>query len=91
LFTDLLRAFRAGDMNGAARLQALADPLRQAFSLHTFPAVIKEALQMIGLPAGSCRKPVGPMPPDARRKLAEVLDRLSEARYLPEIAVRARA
>ena len=43
-------------------------------------------MRLIGLPAGPCRRPVGPMPPDARQKLAEVLDRLREARYLPEAA-----
>jgi 4-hydroxy-tetrahydrodipicolinate synthase len=91
LFVDLLRAFRAGDREQAARLQALADPLRQAFGLHTFPAVIKEALQLIGVPAGPCRRPVGPMPPDARQKLAEVLDRLREETYVPQAAAGVRA
>jgi 4-hydroxy-tetrahydrodipicolinate synthase len=76
LFVDLYRAFRAGDRTEAARLQALADPLRQAFSLSTFPSVIKEALRLVGLPAGPCRRPVGPMPADARQKLAEVLDQI---------------
>ncbi len=91
LFVDLLRAFRAGDIAEAARLQALADPLRQAFNLHTFPAVIKEALQMTGLPAGPCRRPVGPMPSDARRKLADVLDRLRKEQYIPQMAAEVRA
>lgn len=91
LFVDLLRAFRAGDRVEAARLQALADPLRQAFSLSTFPSVIKEALRLIGLPAGPCRRPVGPMPADARQELAKVLDRLREAHYLPETVAGARA
>jgi 4-hydroxy-tetrahydrodipicolinate synthase len=84
LFADLYRAFRAGDRTEAARLQALADPLRQAFNLSTFPSVIKEAMRLIGLPAGPCRRPVGPMPADARQKLAEVLDRLREAQYLSD-------
>jgi len=91
LFVDLYRAFRAGDRAEAARLQALADPLRQAFNLSTFPSVIKEALRLIGLPAGPCRRPVGPMAADARQKLAEVLDRLREAHYLPEAAAGVRA
>jgi 4-hydroxy-tetrahydrodipicolinate synthase len=91
LFVDLYRAFRAGDRAEAARLQALADPLRQAFSLSTFPSVIKEALSLIGLPAGPCRRPVGPMPADSRQKLAEVLNRLREAHYLPEAAAGVRA
>ena len=86
LFVDLLRAFREGDRDTAARLQSLADPLRQAFGLHTFPSVIKEAMQLAGLPAGPCRRPVGPMPAEARQKLAEVLDRLRAEHYLPETA-----
>ncbi|MFN7994410.1 MAG: 4-hydroxy-tetrahydrodipicolinate synthase [Bryobacteraceae bacterium] len=86
LFVDLVKAYRAGDAATAARLQALADPLRQAFSLHTFPGVVKEAMQMIGVPAGPCRRPVGPMPSEARQKLADVLDRLRQEHYLPETA-----
>lgn len=76
LFVDLLRAFRRGNLAEAARLQALADPLRQAFSLHTFPSVMKEAMALCGVPAGPCRRPVGPMPEDARAKLLSVLDTL---------------
>jgi 4-hydroxy-tetrahydrodipicolinate synthase len=86
LFVDLYRAYRAGNMEEAARLQALVDPLRQAFGLHTFPSVIKEAMAMIGYPAGPCRKPVGPMPPDAREKLRAVLAKLRDEKYLPEPA-----
>jgi 4-hydroxy-tetrahydrodipicolinate synthase len=84
LFVDLYRAFGSGNRAEAVRLQALADPLRQAFGLSTFPSVIKEAMRLIGLPAGPCRRPVGPMPADAGQKLAEVLDRLREAHYLSD-------
>ena len=86
LFVDLYRAFHAGNLDEAARLQALVDPLRQAFGLHTFPSVIKEAMAMIGYPAGPSRKPVGPMPPEARARLRGVLDTLKEAGYLPQPA-----
>ena len=86
LFVDLYRAIRDRRMDEAARLQALVDPLRQAFGLHTFPSVIKEAMRMIGYPAGPCRRPVGEMPPDARQKLAGVLDRLRGEGYLPKAA-----
>jgi len=91
LFVDLYRAFRAGNLVEAARLQALVDPLRQTFALHTFPAVIKEAMRMIGYPAGPCRKPVGAMPPETIKTLAAVLDKLREAHYLPEGAASVRA
>jgi 4-hydroxy-tetrahydrodipicolinate synthase len=84
LFADLYRTYREGNLAEAARLQALVDPLRQAFALHTFPAVVKEAMAMAGVPAGPCRKPVGPMPEPAREKLAAVLSRLREEHYLPE-------
>lgn len=91
LFVDLYRAFRAGNLLEAERLQALVDPLRQTFALHTFPAVIKEAMRMIGYPAGPCRKPVGPMPPETIKTLAAVLDKLRAEHYLPEGAASVRA
>src|ERR1035437_2926976 len=84
LFVDLYRAFREGNPDEAARLQDLVNPLRMAFGLHTFPFVIKVAVELAGLPAGPCRKPVGPMPPQARASLSGVIDRLREGNYLPE-------
>lgn len=86
-FVDLYNAYQAGDLDEAARLQALVEPLRQAFGLATFPSVVKEAMNMAGLPVGRCRKPVGPMPEEARGKLAAVLEKLREEHYLPEAAV----
>ena len=91
LFADLYRAWRENRMEDAAQLQSLVDPLRQAFALHTFPAVIKEAMAMIGYPAGPCRRPVGPMPPGAREKLAAVLRMLRDRQCLPEAAAGVRA
>ena len=91
LFADLYRAFRAGNMEQAARLQAMIDPLRQSFGLHTFPSVIKEAMEMIGYPAGRCRRPVGSMPAEAKQKLAAVLEKLRAENYLPDGAARAEA
>lgn len=85
-FVDLYEAFRAGNSEEAERLQALVEPLRRAFGLATFPSVVKEAMNMAGLPAGRCRKPVGPMSEEARAKLAVVLEKLREANYLPEVA-----
>jgi 4-hydroxy-tetrahydrodipicolinate synthase len=86
LFTDLYRAFVEGRMDEATRLQGLVDPLRQAFGLHTFPSVIKEAMEMIGYSAGPCRRPVSRMPEESRAQLKDVLDRLRAEKYLPELA-----
>jgi 4-hydroxy-tetrahydrodipicolinate synthase len=79
---QLYEAYCAGDLATAERLQALVEPLRRAFSLGTFPSVIKEALAMIGFKAGRCRRPVGPMPVEARYKLSEVLETLRSEGYL---------
>ena len=87
-FVDLYRAWKAGDLGEAARLQALVEPLRRAFSLATFPSVVKEAMNMAGLRAGRCRRPVGPAPEDARAQLAVILQSLREERYLLEPAAR---
>jgi 4-hydroxy-tetrahydrodipicolinate synthase len=83
LFVELYRAFHNGQRGTARQLQALAAELGCALALHTFPASAKEALAMVGLPAGWCRKPAGPMPPEARAELARVLDALRAAGYLP--------
>jgi 4-hydroxy-tetrahydrodipicolinate synthase len=88
-FVDLYNAYQAGNLEEAARLQALVEPLRQAFSLATFPSVVKEAMNMAGMKVGRSRRPVGPMPEAARATLAAVLDKLREARYLPETATMA--
>jgi 4-hydroxy-tetrahydrodipicolinate synthase len=85
-FVDLYDAYHAGDLEKAARLQALVEPLRRAFGLATFPSVVKEAMAMAGLPAGGCRRPVGPMPTAARVKLTAILDKLKEEGYLPAAA-----
>lgn len=69
-------ACMAGDMDGARKAQSELAPLRAAFSLGTFPAVIKEALLMAGLDAGPCRAPVGPLSRDARRQLRQVMSDL---------------
>jgi len=88
-FVDLYNAYQAGNLEEAARLQALVEPLRQSFSLATFPSVVKEAMNMAGMKAGRCRRPVGPMPEAARTKLDVVLGKLREARYLSSPAATA--
>jgi 4-hydroxy-tetrahydrodipicolinate synthase len=81
-FLELYAAFRAGDLARAERLQALIEPLRMAFSLATFPAVVKEALEIVGMPVGRCRRPVEPMAFDAHHRLSEVLATLRAEGHL---------
>ena len=86
LYVDLYRAFREGRRDEAARLQALASELGATVGLHTFPSMMKEAMAIAGLPAGPCRKPVGPVPPEARAKLVRVLERLGTEDFLVNAA-----
>lgn len=69
----IYESFMAGDMKAALEAQRKLNPLRRAFALSTFPVVIKEAMNMIGMPAGPCRGPVGPMDADAKEKLRAIL------------------
>jgi 4-hydroxy-tetrahydrodipicolinate synthase len=83
LFVALYRAFQEGKREEVARLQALAAQLSGLLPTHTFPAVTKEAMRMAGLPAGVCRKPVGPMPAEPRARLAAVMARFGQEGFLP--------
>jgi 4-hydroxy-tetrahydrodipicolinate synthase len=70
---EIYEAFIAGDHKRALNAQYRLAPLRVAFGLGTFPAVIKEALNMIGIEAGPAIRPVGPLTTDNREKLRKVL------------------
>lgn len=82
-FVRLYEAFQKGDLDEASRLQALVEPLRRAFSLATFPSIVKEAMAMAGVPAGRCRRPVGHASEQARAELARILEELRAEGYLP--------
>jgi 4-hydroxy-tetrahydrodipicolinate synthase len=86
VFVDLYRNHRADSRAEALRLQSLATEMGAALGLHTFPSVVKGGLAMAGFPMGPCRKPVGKLPDDARRKLAVVMEHLKKQGMLPEIA-----
>ena len=82
LFVDLYSAFREGRLEEARRLQVLAAELGGAVGLHTFPSMLKEALRLAGFPVGDCRRPIGPVPAEARQAVAGVIQHLREAGYL---------
>jgi len=79
LVVDIFERFQSGDMAGAKQAQARLALLRHTFSLGTFPVVVKEAANLIGLAAGPARGPVGPLSEQARERLAQVLRELQEA------------
>jgi 4-hydroxy-tetrahydrodipicolinate synthase len=88
LFTDLYAAFRERRDADAERLQAIVDTLASTVGLHTFPAVIKEAMRLAGRPGGICRRPIGPAPAQVRQRIAEALAVLKQEGYFDEPAGR---
>jgi 4-hydroxy-tetrahydrodipicolinate synthase len=73
LCVEIYEKFIAGDLKGSLKAQFSLAPLRIAFTLGTFPAVIKESLNLLGIEAGPCMEPAGPMTIDERAKLRKVL------------------
>ena len=73
LVVQVYEAFCAGELKRARRAQERLAPLRRAFSLGTFPGVLKEGAEIVGLPAGPCRKPVGRLPAEKRRELERLI------------------
>lgn len=73
LCADIYNRFITGDLKGALEAQLALAPLRIAFTIGTFPAVIKESLAFLGIDAGPCMDPVGPMTTEEREKLRKVL------------------
>jgi 4-hydroxy-tetrahydrodipicolinate synthase len=73
LVVEIYKRFQADDLTGAQQAQERLSTLRHAFGWGTFPVVIKEAANMIGLAAGPARGPVGPLSEEARDRLAQVL------------------
>lgn len=62
-----------GNLKKALQAQYELAPLRLAFSLGSFPVVMKEGLKMIGIDVGTTLKPVGEMTEENRAKLKKIL------------------
>ena len=73
LVSDIYDKFMAGDYEGAREAQFRLVPLRIAFSLGSFPAVIKEALSMVGIDAGDCKLPTSRLTQDESTQLKTIL------------------
>lgn len=80
VFVELYEAWRCGHRHLAEMLQERAKPLRMAFSMGTFPVVVKEAMKLAGLPAGDCRRPVMNLSPEERERLRAIVEEVLEAK-----------
>jgi dihydrodipicolinate synthase/N-acetylneuraminate lyase len=91
LVVELESARRHGRPEDAAKMERLLDPLEKLFRRHSYPAMIKEAMRMAGMPGGSCRRPIGPVPEDMVAALVSLIQDLRAGRWLPEPAAAASA
>jgi 4-hydroxy-tetrahydrodipicolinate synthase len=73
VIVEIYEAFKAGDTKRSLEAQFRLAPLRLAFDLGTFPVVIKEALNLIGIDAGIGIPPVGEITSKAKEELKEIL------------------
>jgi len=63
-----------GNYEAARQAQYELVPLRKAFELGTFPAVLKEALTMMNIPVGMPIRPIKPLSQENRGKLKGILE-----------------
>ncbi|KYZ75777.1 dihydrodipicolinate synthase family protein [Anaerosporomusa subterranea] len=77
LIVDLYNYVQSGDYDAARKAQFELAPLRMAFSLGSFPIVVKEALDIMGFDVGGARAPIQPLTPENRSRLTEVLKKMN--------------
>jgi len=76
LIVDLYNHVKSGNYEAARQAQYDLAPLRMAFSLGSFPVVIKEALSILGFDTGGARAPIQSLTPENHNRLAEVLKKM---------------
>jgi 4-hydroxy-tetrahydrodipicolinate synthase len=76
LVVGIYEAYQAQDYEKAKNYQRKLAPLRMAFTLGSFPVVVKEALNMMNLPGGTCRLPIQPLSKIKRDELRSILEEM---------------
>jgi len=64
---------RRGDIEAARAYQLRLSPVRMTLNLATGNGAVKEAMDLLGRPAGPNRRPISPLPPEKVDKLKGVL------------------
>jgi 4-hydroxy-tetrahydrodipicolinate synthase len=69
----IYECYLQGDFEGARRAQFKLAPLRLAFGLGSFPVVVKDALELIGIKVGTTRQPIKSLTGEKREQLKKIL------------------
>lgn len=73
LALEIVRLFDAGRLDEAEKVQNRLTRFWLAMGLGSFPAPVKAAMELLGLPAGAPRRPVAPLEGDRREALRQEL------------------
>lgn len=73
-----------GRYEQAEDAQRVLRALRNAFNLGTLPSVLKAFLNLMGVPAGPSRRPVGPLTAQAEKELEQVFNNYVQQGFLTQ-------
>ncbi|MCL2388449.1 MAG: 4-hydroxy-tetrahydrodipicolinate synthase [Defluviitaleaceae bacterium] len=71
---DIYDKYVAGDIAGSLDAQFKLSPLRIASAMGTFPAAIKEGMNIVGMPVGKCLEPIAELTSTEKEKLRAVIN-----------------
>jgi len=72
-YREMIKLYLSGNINQARDLHFKTLPVVQALFIETNPVPVKEAMAMMGLPAGKPRLPLVPLRPENRELMRQVL------------------
>ncbi len=75
LCVGIYDSFTKGEFEAARTFQSRLHPIRMAMALGTGNGAIKEAMALLGRPAGPNRDPIAPMGEEKRAKLRAILEK----------------
>ena len=70
---DIYDKYMEGDIQGSLEAQFRLAPIRMSFTLGSFPTVLKESLELLGIEAGPAVTPIGKMSDEEKKQLKKVL------------------
>jgi 4-hydroxy-tetrahydrodipicolinate synthase len=74
LCVGIYETFSKGDVDAAKGLQSRLHPIRMAMGLGTGNSAVKEAMALLGRPAGPSRDPIAPFSAEKKTRLKSILD-----------------
>jgi 4-hydroxy-tetrahydrodipicolinate synthase len=73
LSSEVFDQFRQGNIDAARQAQSNLLPVIEAIGIGRFPAGLKEAMRMVGMPVGSVKRPLQGLTRDERNSVAGLL------------------